>query len=262
MDRLLQRNCTRDEFLLLFSKLLSERFPTYRFEFTGETTIRSRRPDGKEATSYLDNLWIGYSSSEEGRRELIERHIRIVADLHREENPLSREQVIAMVKDSEYVAMLKGPTETVKRHLVGDLWIVYAEDLPERVRSLSRERMEAAGIMEAELHSLALQNLKRVMPETERHGDGPWYLLSAGADYVASLLLFESLWEALADDEQGEIIAVAPSRDVVLYTHASSNEGIDAIRRHATEIVQSGSYVISETLLRRVDGKWEVFNAN
>ena len=91
--------------------------------------------------------------------------------------------------------------------------------------------MSSAGVAEGELKGLAIANLRRILPEVQRHGDGPWYLLTAGGDYVRSLLPFNEIWDQLADTVKGQIVATVPTRDVLLFTGAESAEGVQAIRQ-------------------------------
>jgi uncharacterized protein YtpQ (UPF0354 family) len=128
--------------------------------------------------------------------------------------------------------------------------------------SLNAERLKLAGVSDSELKEVAKTNLTRILPAAERHGDGPWYLLVAGGDYSASLLLFDEMWNDLESSVAGKIVAVVPARDLVLYTGSDSPEGVAVIRERAKDIVASGDHVISETLIMRTAGKWEVFNAN
>ena len=231
-------------------------------EMTGESTVRILHPSGKESTAFMDNAWLTYSRDMESRREMLERYIRTVTKIDDSSDPLSRGSVVAIVKDSTYMSMFNQEHNVASEHLCGDLWIVYAEDLPDRTSSLLKDRLQDAGIEDDELRNLAKENLRRILPPTQRHGDGPWYMMTAGGDYTASLLLFDGLWEALADSVEGSVVAVAPSRDVLLYTGSQSKEGIAAIRQRAAEILATGNYLISETLITRAGGRWEVFKAN
>lgn len=262
MDRLLNRNCSRDEFYLLCVKLLQEHLPGATMEMTGESTVRILHASGKESTAFMDNAWLTYSRDTESRREMLERYVRTVTRIDDSAGPPSRGSVVAIVKDSTYMSMFNPGHNVASEHLCGDLWVVYAEDLPDRTSSLLKDRLQDAGIADDELRNLAKENLRRILPPTERHGDGPWYMITAGGDYTASLLLFDGLWDDMADSVDGDVVAVAPSRDVLLYTGSQSKEGLAAIRLRAAEISATGNYLISETLIVRVSGQWDVFKAN
>jgi len=262
VDILVERDCGREEFLLLYFKAIQEQMPHATLTMLGETVIGIKDERGKEATTYMDNIWLVYSRGEEDRRTLLGRYLRTAMSLVEEKPPLDRKSVVAIIKDSQYMEMFSPQNMAAHEHLCGDLWIVYAEDLPESTMSLHTDRLKSSGVLESEVKELARENLQRIMPATERYGEGPWYLLTAGGDYTASLFLFGGMWEDFASLVDGNVVAVVPSRDVVLFTGSGSLEGLRAIRERAREIVASGDHVISETLILRTAGQWEVFNAN
>lgn len=262
MDRLLNRNCSRDEFFLLYSKLLQEKMPNHRVEFSGESTLRVIAEVGEESTTHLDNLWLKYTAETEDRAELIEKYIRLAQDLGKPETTPERQNIVPMIKDSRYLEFLKPLEEFATEHLCGDLWIVYAEDQPERILTLKRQNIHRAGVNEEELRSVAIDNLTGILPAAEVHGDGPWYQLTAGNDYVASLLLLEHVWDEIATMVSGDVVATVPTRDVLLFTGSESTEGLKVLREKSSEISNSAPHAVSETLIARRNGIWSVFNAN
>src|SRR4029450_9414253 len=91
-----------------------------------------------------------------------------------------------------------------------DLIVVYAEDSPKNIRYLVPKDLELAKIDRAELRALACENLKRILPKIERHGTDGLYMLTAGGDYEASLLLLDSIWSGGPNDVQGAgVVAVS-----------------------------------------------------
>jgi uncharacterized protein YtpQ (UPF0354 family) len=85
--------------------------------------------------------------------------------------------------------------------------------------------------------------------------------VTAGADYVASLLLFDDLWDKFADSVDGEQVATVPSRDILLYTGSRSEEGLAAIRRKSEETLNAAPHAISSSLIVRKVDHWELFQA-
>lgn len=110
------------------------------------------------------------------------------------------------------------------------------------------------------MKELAIENLRRILPPIEKHGGDPYYMLTAGGDYVASLILFDDLWTEFADTVEGAIVAAVPSRDVLLFTSDKSPVGITAIRKVIDKITATGGYLISTTMLRRDGSVWKVFS--
>jgi uncharacterized protein YtpQ (UPF0354 family) len=259
-ERLTKRECGKEEFFLLYLKLLQERMPDCTVEFSGDSVIRIVDSQGKEFSTYLDNLWLKYSRDSEDRTELIGKYVRMVQDLGKATPPPEKQNIVPTIKDSEYFQQIPKDMSLVTEHLCGDLWIVYAEDTPETIQSLTRDSLTEAGIQEPELRALAVENLKRILPPAECHGDGPWYFLTAGTDYAASLLLFDSVWEQVADMVTGKVVAAIPTRDVLMFTGSESKEGLAGMRAKSQELCSTGPYSISESLIVRDAGKWAMFN--
>ena len=130
-ERLTERKCNREEFFLLYSKLLQERMPDRNIEFLGESVLRIVRPDGKESTAYLDNLWLKYSQDFEDHAELLEKYVRMYQDLGKEDIPPDKQNIVAIIKDSEYFLVfrkrgllngtsLRGSLDCLCRRYTGD----------------------------------------------------------------------------------------------------------------------------------------------
>ena len=217
--------------------------------------------DGEEHTAFIENLWrMCREGSPQSRLTVFQRHVRALIEAFSVSKAVvTKENIIPIIKDYEYCALGKKPDALLREHLVADLWIVYAADLPDSTRSLSIEERDALGVAQSDLRELSIANLAQILPPIERHGDGPWYLLTAGGDYVASILLIDEVWQELGEEVDGDIVAAVPARDVLLFTSSKSSEGLVRIRDKARDIVQGGHHVISETLIRRTQGHWKVF---
>lgn len=148
----------------------------------------------------------------------------------------------------------------MNEHFAGDLWVVYAFDLPDAMESLSKELALKMKLGLSDLRPLAVENLRRILPPIKKHGDGPLFMLTAGADYVASLLLLDNLWNELKESIEGEIVAAIPSRDVLLYTSSKSSEGIERMRSTIDKVMQSGGYLVSNMMLRLSSTGWKAFS--
>lgn len=261
-EELERENLTRDDFFSLCIQEIKNRFAPQKIDSDGAGTLEIVSAQGKNQTLFLHNVWRQCRNSAGTRTKIFERHFdAIAAMLDPDGNPpVTKQNVVAIIKDEEYVAgFLNQKDPTVREHLVADLWIVYALDFSKITESMGESTMKELKIAREELRSLALANLRNILPETQQHGDGPWYMLTAGGDYTASLLLFDDLWSELQESVEGDIVVAVPARDVVLFTGSRSQHGIEMVRQKAREIVEGGDHVVSQTLLRRVAGKWSVF---
>jgi hypothetical protein len=259
IEMLERHDLSRESFFLLYSRLIEERLDGRDLHFIEDGGLTFTTPGGKTRTTYLENVWRECREGVEPRTVIVERYLASLGSLE-DEGETTRDQIVAIIKDSEYVSLLGKDTKVALEHMAGDVWIVYALDLPKSTRSLSLDEMVKLNVTREELRPLALENLKRILPDIKCHGAGPWFLLTAGGDYVASILLLDGVWEQLAATVEGDLVAVVPSRDVLLFTGGESTEGLAAIREKADEIHSGGHHVVSRTLLRRVEGRWVNFN--
>ena len=195
----------------------------------------------------------------------VERFARVFLEAEDKPSTLpDKKSIVPLVKDEQYLNIGRNKQTSelpfMNEHFAGDLWIIYAVDLPDAMQSLSKENAEKLELGLIELRTLAIENLKRILPPIERHGDGPLFMLTAGADYVASLILLDEVWYDLQQSIEGDIVAAIPSRDVLLYTSSDSSEGIERMRATIDKVMQSGGYLVSNVMLRRTSAGWRVFS--
>lgn len=115
-------------------------------------------------------------------------------------NPaIGKANIVPTIKDSTYLAIgaENATNPIVREHLAGDLWIVYALDLPTRIENSWGVTDEGIGTYSSAASFVVSAKLEPNIPEIQRHGEGPWYRLAAGGDSTASLLLIEELWAKL-----------------------------------------------------------------
>ena len=229
---------------------------------TGQLTIILA---GNTHTVFLDNLWAQCRASAATRVTDVQRFLRAFDFAGRTDDDFSRvERIVPTIKDQVYLdadrQQMRERSSLVHEHLVGDLWIVYAIDYPDSIGTLQQSQLEKLGIKRNELRHLAIENLRGILPPIERHGGDPYYMLTAGGDYVASLLLFDNLWADLADTVEGAIVAAVPSRDVLLFTGDKHPKGTAAMRKAIDKIMATGGYLVSTTMLRRQGDAWKVFS--
>ena len=259
-DELESPTLKREELFRLYADAVKARFTPPKISFQTPDRLDIESVDGRDIKVFLENLWIQCRNSTEPRSHVFERHLAALESVMVPQTvSAGKDNVVPIIKDNEYLAVHGGSELLVKEHLSGDLWVVYAVDLPKATQALTESRMKELKIEPRDLRSLALSNLRRILPEIEQHGDGPWYMLTAGGDYTASLLLFDDVWNSLSQSVEGDIVAAVPSRDVVLFTGARSKDGIEWIKRKAHEIHEGGDHVVSQTLFRRVSSEWKVF---
>jgi uncharacterized protein YtpQ (UPF0354 family) len=259
IQAMLRPQTTKQSFFLLYSRLLELRCGASELRYKEPDTLLLKTADGMEHKLFLENLWIQSREDLAEGRDVIERYVSVVSGFGKETEAV-RDAVIPLVKDQTYINFLGERTSVPIEHLAADLWVVYAVDRDTNITTLIEKEMVDLELKHEDLHDLAIENLKNILPPVECHGEGPWYLLTAGGDYVASLLLLNSVWEFAANEVKTDVVAVAPTRDVVLFTGADSVEGLAAIRQRAKELVSTSDHVVSPTLLRRIGDRWVAFD--
>lgn len=255
------RGLTEEKLFSLYEAALREAFPAAKIDAQPPESVQVTMPGRQTFTLYAKNLWLKLrNQTTEDRIKTFEYYLRSVRTTFVESQPEpKRENVVPMIKDSRYFSNVGGSTRLIREHLAGDIWIVYALDLPDSMKTLNAETMQQLGLTIAELRPLACENLRHILPEIEYHHSDSWCLITAGGDYVASILLLDEVWEEIEGTVDGDIVVAVPSRDVLLFTGSRSKEGIQYLRYQARDIEQYGDHVISQTLLHRTGEAWKVY---
>lgn len=257
---------TKEEFCNLCAHALREKFgPASVEQLDSLDEFRITLPSGKPFTAYVENIWRQCRHNDDVRTEQIERFLRMVAGSDTGRNELREiASIVPTIKDETYINLSRKSANEgaafVHEHFVADLWIVYAVDSADAIRTLPTTEFVELKLNLKELKRIAIENLKRILPPIERHGEGPVYKLTAGSDYVASLLLFEDLWAEQAEVVEGEIVAAVPARGALLFTGNKSSNAIIELRQSVAQLTQTTGYLISTTMLRRSLDGWKVFS--
>lgn len=223
--------------------------------------LEVRWPDGGQATASLDNLWRSYrQSGGEGLEPELARWIEILAPLPDEARAAAR--LVALVRPAAMLVSAMSQTGGAGRlvafPLVGqELFVVIARDCPDRIELLTSTERDELGGTDEELFVTAVKNVLGDL-SIQRHGDGPVWMLTAGGNYEASLLLHAGLWRDLSDQVHGELLVSVPCRDLVYYTGSDEPGGLALLQRITDRMHRSGSYPISPSVLRFTGGSWEV----
>jgi hypothetical protein len=148
--------------------------------------------------------------------------------------------------------------DPVVRPFAGDLVVMYAEDLPDHFAYLSHRRMRELGLAPDTLHALAVRNLPGRVGQIQLLGSAPRFMITAGGNLEATLLLHPTLWESLAEHLPGAPMAAVPARDLLFVTGADSEEGRAFLKQSAEKELEDKRYALSRQVFTRRDGAWTV----
>ncbi|GFE79024.1 hypothetical protein GCM10011487_10240 [Steroidobacter agaridevorans] len=227
-----------------------------------------KAPEGETARAFLDNAYSEYSRAPEDKSDVIARYVASFAESTKEPGPLDPQQIVPVVKDRAWskearrAARARGgkaPAEQVIEELNDDLVIVYAEDTPQNIRYFGPKDLQEAGVQKDKLRALAIENLRRILPHHEAVKGPLVSMMTAGSDYVPSLLLLDEVWSAEELGVEGEIVIAVPTRDVLLFTGSNNKEGVKKLRELAKKTAADGPYSLTDRLFVYRGGKFERF---
>jgi hypothetical protein len=148
-----------------------------------------------------------------------------------ESKPGAASQIVPRIKHIDFLVAVKpvlaqlaaagGDPITrapITRPLVGDLIVSYSFDTPTQFISVTHQDMHDLGLNADSLHEVAVNNLLNFVGSSVTVQDLHLYqAIAMGGDLEASSLLIPALWNSLSMKFSGELLAVVPSRNTVLF---------------------------------------------
>lgn len=270
-------SCTSDKTKLLSEKQFTEIYrdslkklypdPIYTIKQDLEIYVKS---EDIEFTHYLNNAYASYKMEPDSLNSVLDMYVKSAKDLYKEELPIQKSKIVPVIKDAAYLeeiamSLNKGkdsdkPIEWVYEKYNEKLIILYGEDGESGISYFTKERFNESGINKDSLLPLALKNLDTLLPEIQRNGDEGLYMITAGGNYEASLLLLNDLWTKENMPVDGQIVVAIPTRDLLFVTGSKNRDGIKKIRSMAEQAWQEGPYQLLPDLFIWTGKKFELFN--
>jgi uncharacterized protein YtpQ (UPF0354 family) len=253
------------EYTKEFAIALHAEKPNLRIIVKGDMELLIVDDSGKETTSFLDNGYKEYVASPESKDQIIKKYITAFIEPRTQSEKIDPSRITPVIKDRGWISEIraglklrgaKDLPENVYEDLNQELVIVYAEDSPKNLRYLTTKDLEPVNLKLSELKALAIKNLKSIIPKIEVHGGNGVYMVTAGGDYEASLLLFDGLWDGIQIKVDGDYIVTVPARDMLLITGSKNVEGIRKIHDLSVKTVAEASYRLTSDLFVRKNGSF------
>ena len=264
LEQLSRPETGRDAISLLTVKLIETRFPAIKVEFVSESEAKIINADGKSSAFHFHNLWVECEQTPEEKANIVDRYVRVLVagSDEPEDKTISFGSIVAMVRDRTYRDYAcKQEGGCVTKHLVADLWIILAVDRPESIAILRASDVSRPASNSDDLFPLGAVNVAALLSNLAANPFGECFVLSCeNISYASSTLLLDDVWDQLAGAVDGDIVLAAPARDTILFTGSQNTEGLKQLREAAEHVVRTGHHIISETLLRWVDGAWKPFS--
>ncbi|HBC87777.1 MAG TPA: hypothetical protein DCZ94_12555 [Lentisphaeria bacterium] len=252
-----------------FVKALKETSPGIKVEVVNDLELKVTTKDGKEFTSFLDNAYNSYKQDPESKAQVITKYVAAgIETANNSGDELDRDKIVPVVKDRPWLNEMrqtllsrgaKSVPDNVYDDFGADMIIMYAHDSTNNIRYLTAEDLATLKIEKTSLRALSCENLKKLLPEIERHGDNGFYMLTAGGDYDASILLLDSVWDKAQIKVKGDFVVAIPSRDLLLVTGSQDSEGLEKMRKLVQKAYPEGTYRLTNKLFVRKNKTLEEF---
>jgi uncharacterized protein YtpQ (UPF0354 family) len=253
-------------FTAVVAREVATALPSAQVTVTGMLQLETRIAGGEAISNDLRNAYQRYVRDPEHLDEIIRQRVAGLVESVRDAQtkpPLDRSRIVPVLKTNAWLEAIQQQRKAapdlqpLTEPFNGELTIVYAEDRSASMRFLMMH--DDVGDR-SKLHELALANLRRLLPKIEmREGASGIFLIEAGGDYEASLLLADSIWSSGQIKVDGEIVAAVPAKDALLVTGSRNRPGIVRLRALAAEIA-AGAYGLTQTLFVYRDGKFVRFD--
>jgi uncharacterized protein YtpQ (UPF0354 family) len=129
----------------------------------------------------------------------------------------------------------------------------YIQSRDLKLEQLSIESLLDIGI--SNLYSLAESNGLRM-----HEIDDDCFALLLDGNFEAALVLLDDLWNNTLEQYAPDGYAVAiPARDIIAFCNLSSNIGVEKLKSVLSNVWENGDYLLTDRILKRVEGKWSFF---
>ena len=260
---------SKTAFLQLYLDSMEHRFPDGKFTAEGDSTIIGDYRQ-KKIYQYIDNAFSKYNADPDSLGSILHTYILSAIDVYTSPGTLQSDNIVPVIKPVDYLdfknmpgtAGAKKDFELAHEPYNQQLMIVYAADSRNGISYLSHDSLQRLGIPKDSLRQVAVNNIARLLPEIQIHRFDSThflYLVTAGGNYEASLLLLDSFWTKKNLPVSGDFVIGIPCRGILMVTGTRNKEELSIMKDKANEIYSSEPYKISTDLYRRVNGKFIKF---
>ena len=257
---------SEEEFAARFIDAVQEYGPEVSIEESGPLQLKAIDPQGGEHQIYLNNAYGLYLQDNESLEEVLDLYVTSLFEaIAPDDAGVAASDIVPVVKDTGWLEEVAESTgggerpEYMQRPLTDGLLVIYAEDSPTSIRYIDKQSIEEAGIDANAIAALAVRNLLNKLPEIEVFGADGLYMITAGGNYEASLLLVDDIWDPTNFDIEGDIIVSVPARDVLLVSGSEETEKLGELIDLSKSIHAESPYFITTTLYVRRDNQWHPF---
>lgn len=166
------------------------------------------------------------------------------------ERQINPNRVVPVIKSANWVAQLslEQRQKIVLRPLTKELFVALAEDTPGTLVYLSPAELIQLGWSAEDEKVNSVINLGRILPRFQIRGSEGFFMITAGGNYEASMLIAPLFWEKLKKELHGYPVVGIPNRDLFFVTGSQDKEGLASLRTIVADSYAKGDYPLSDKL--------------
>jgi uncharacterized protein YtpQ (UPF0354 family) len=247
---------------------MSRRFPEVKFKIKDERTLVGEYA-GKEIDQYIDNAYNDYKANPDSLAPILHRYVESAIEGYKSSEKIRSENIVPVIKSVDYLSDWKKLADATgaKHDFDGvyepyndQLVVVYAQDSKAGINYFPAGDLQKAGIVRDSLRSIAVRNLSRLLPDIQvKTIEDGVFMITAGGNYEASLLLMDYVWTKQNLAVNGDFIVGVPTRDLLLVTGSNDKAGIAKLKEVVQKMFGTGNYTVSDNLYRREGNRFVKF---
>jgi hypothetical protein len=248
------------------AELFARAIPKSKVEIKAPLALSIDVPDRGPHSVALDNIYSFCLRNPEACEKGLVSHVASMAASFEAPPGIERSQLRAIVRQAAMVraaddAYAKRGGVTISEKLIGDLWVMCAQDLPGGIGILNTNDLVALNLSREAALAACKQNVAASLrPLRPLRRDFPWPGVNLVAEdpYAASWLIFPERWAGIAESVDGDLLVAPPANDALVYGSGRANDSVAALAKAAAYIGERAQKPLSNAVFRWTPTGWEV----
>jgi uncharacterized protein YtpQ (UPF0354 family) len=224
--------------------------------------VRWSLPDGAQVIQSLGNAYAAYTKAPADLDAILAAHLDAAPAGAKPDAATRRAAILPVVKTRMWLAkstrQLQGAgagegDRFVAEPLTDDLLTVYVEDRPDAMSYVAPEHLADMEVSRDALKPLALDNLRRLLPQLTVEGGDGCYGVRLDGNYDASLIFLTDEWRDRVEID-GDPVVTIPAREELLVCGSKDRHGQNELRKIAAHVMSRSAYGLSAMLYIWRDG--------
>ncbi|MDB5973121.1 MAG: hypothetical protein JWQ90_5571 [Hydrocarboniphaga sp.] len=259
---------TKKRFQERFAEFVRAEFPRAEVRPGAELEVVVTGLRGSDShTIWLGRAYQEFEKNPENVEEILRRWLGPLEDSDRDaREKADLADLVPMIKDIAWIEQQRRFAES--NDAVMDTWtapynselvMLYA-DFRSGICFLTKSDVDALGKSAEDLHQIALENLRQRTPERSVIGENGRYLIGAGGNFEATLLLDDQLWLDTRLKVRGMPIVGVPDRDSLVVTGSDDPSGVLELAAMTARLHRTERYAISDKLFIRRGNRFDLLD--